>query len=130
MSKRRLTAAEIVVLVLLLALLSLFIWSQSSVYAARDRDLDRKVAINAIASSLEKIYYPAHHYYPSSISATTLPGLNPKYLKDPEGNAISHINSDFRYDPMDCNNDQCTGYSLRAHLEQETDFIKTSGQVN
>lgn len=114
-------------MIIVAIIIGLFIWSQAAVFMARDRDNTRKKDINAIYYTLQTMYYPAHHSYPLSLSATSLPGLDPAYLKDPHGYILGDPASDLRYEPTGCNESStCSGYTLRAALELEADFVKTN----
>ena len=124
---KRPTLIELVVGIVLLAATVAFAWSQTQVFAARDRDIKRKTDINSIDGYLVSVYFPKHRYYPIQLVADQLPGLNPKYLVGPKGAAINTPSSLLHYDPLDCTNGQCAGYTLRTNLEQEADYIVTRG---
>lgn len=94
---------------------------------AQNRDAARKTAVNAIYYNLEDIYYPAHKYYPAALSAGDLTGLDPASLKDPAGKPVGDKASTLRYEPIGCDGaGKCSGYTLRAILEKEAAFVKSS----
>ncbi len=116
----------IVALTVLLAAGFLFLVQKSDIQA-QNRDAQRKTAVNAIYYNLEGIYYPAHQYYPASLGASELTGLDPAMLKDPAGKAVGDKNSTLRYEPQGCDGaGKCRGYTLRAILEKEAIFTKNS----
>lgn len=121
------TLIEILVVIGILAFAGILFFSQKSHVAAAARDESRKTAINTIYHTLESVYHKEHSSYPRTISEKTLPSLNPDLLKDPNGILIGEGESNYRYEPIGCSDDTtCTGYSLRAILEKEDDFIKKS----
>lgn len=124
---RGFTVIEIIIVVAILSFASILFFSQKSHVAAAARDESRKTAINTMYHTLESVYYKEHSSYPRVISEKTLPSLNPDLLKDPSGISIGEGESNYRYEPTGCSNDTtCTGYTLRAILEKEDDFIKKS----
>lgn len=90
------------------------------------RDESRKTSINAIYYSLEEVYFKSNQSYPRTITAENLPSVDPSLLKDPNGIKIGESNSDFRYEPVNCTDDACKGYTLRTSLQNEDDFVKTN----
>ncbi len=126
MKQRGFTVIELMsVLVLLLAIGTVFLVQNKNLQVAA-RDSERKTAINSIYYTLEKVYYPTKKSYPKSITETILPSVEPKLLKDPNGELIGAASSDYRYEPTGCKGDLCTGYILRAQLENEADYVKKS----
>ncbi len=124
---RGFTVIEILIVVTILALASILFFTQKSTVAAIGRDDARKTAINSMYHTLESVYYKDTSAYPRVLSAETLPTLQPDLLKDPQGVRIGEGESDYRYEPTGCTeNNQCTGYTLRAILEEEDDFVKKS----
>lgn len=120
------TLIELVVLLAIVGLVGVFVMNEKSSIDAAHRDSDRKKSINAIYYSLEEVYKPANSSYPLSIKDNTLVGLAPETTKDPSGNKIGESDSTLRYEPFNCNGNACQGYTLRADLENEADFIKTN----
>lgn len=115
----------IIVIVFLLAVGTIFFVQRRDIEVGQ-RDSTRKTAINAIYYNLEEVFYPANKAYPEALTADQLKGLDPSLLKDPEDVMIGEENSDYRYEPKDCQNGKCKSYELRADLEAEADFVKTS----
>ena len=126
MKQKGFTVIELLVAVVVLGLAGTVFLIQKNDLKTSARDNDRKVAINAIYYNLEKVYYPANKSYPRVINDKTVTAIDPALLKDPRGQAIGENGSDYRYEPSGCDGDACKGYSLRANLEREDDFVKTS----
>lgn len=126
-NSRGFTAVELIAaIVVLLAAVGLALWQRNDINAA-NRDSQRKTSINAIHYSLEELYYPANNStYPERLSAETLKGLDPALLSDPSGKKIGESGSTLRYEPRNCASGTCKGYTLRADLEKEADFVKDS----
>lgn len=101
-----------------------FLYKNQVEVAARDEA--RKTSINAIYYSLEEVYFKSNQSYPRTITAENLPSVDPSLLKDPNGIKIGESNSDFRYEPVNCTDDACKGYTLRTSLQNEDDFVKTN----
>ena len=119
------TVIEILIVVGLLAFASILFFTQKNHVAEAARDETRKTTINTIHHTLESVYHPEHKSYPREITKDTLPTVNPDILKDPDGVLIGEGDSQYRYEPTGCSVDNaCTGYSLRAILEREDDFVK------
>ena len=125
------TVIEILIVVAILAFASILFFTQKSNVSASARDEARKTSVNSIYHTLESVYYPQHHSYPRTISEKTLPTINPDLLKDPDGTLIGDGKSQFRYEPFNCTDDTtCEGYTLRAILEKEGDFVKKNKKTN
>lgn len=120
------TIIELMLVIVLLGATGTIFYLQKEQLNMSTRDTARKTAINAIHFNLEELYFPAAKGYPEHITTDRLKGLDPKLLKDQNGVAIGQQPSEYRYEPRDCANGLCRGYTLRANLEQEADFIKTS----
>jgi hypothetical protein len=76
--------------------------------------------------NLEEVFYPAHNYYPATISDENLKAMDPQLFTDSFGFNIGDGLSSYRYEPTNCVDDKCQSYTLRANLEKEDDFIKNS----
>jgi hypothetical protein len=88
-------------------------------------DQARKTAINAIHYNLEEVVRPELGGYPRVLKASQLKAMDSNLLKDPHGTMIGETDSDYRYEPTGCNGgDLCTGYTLRADLDREADFVR------
>lgn len=125
-SQRGFTVLELIIVVVFLAAAGTIFFVQKRDLEVGQRDSQRKTAINAIYYNLEDVYYAANHAYPEKLTADQLKGLDPSLLKDPEGVAVGDQKSDYSYEPKDCSDSKCKSYSLRANLEHEADYVKTS----
>ena len=124
MKERGFTVIELLVAIVLLAIIGTVLFIQKSQYESMDRNEERRTAINAMYYNLEDVFYLKNQYYPKSIDNKNLTAMDSALLKDPNGVQVGTTGSDYRYDPVDCENDKCKGYTLRATLENEEDFIK------
>lgn len=125
----------LVVVVLFLSMCGLFLYQKNNIESA-GRDDRRKADINTLYHNLEKVYYAENKSYPDTLSVKTLPAVQPDTFKDPAGVAINELHVDdtlglstrstYTYEPTNCKNNQCTGYTLRADLEKEADYVRTS----
>lgn len=118
------TVVELIIAILVLAATGTLFFVQKQNVEAINRDTQRKTAINAMFYNLKEVYYPAHHSYPSKIGSDNLKAMDPALFKDPYGNAVGQQISNYRYLPTGCNGDSCTGFTLRADLERESDYVK------
>lgn len=125
-SSRGFTVIELLIVVAFFAAASILFFVQKNHVELAARDDARKTAINAMYYSLEEVYYKQHGSYPRTINADTLPSVDPDLFKDPNGVKIGESDSDYRYEGLDCNGDSCKSYTLRADLETEADFVKSS----
>lgn len=120
------TVIELLFVTLLVGVASILFFTQKNSLEVVAHDETRKTAINAMYYSLEEVFYPAHKYYPQSISSDNLKSVDPALFTDPNGATINTAGSSYTYSPTNCTNNQCKGYTLQATLENESDFIKTS----
>lgn len=127
-SSRGFTVIEIIIVAALFLTASAVFFIQKNNVEIAARDSFRKTAINAIYYSLEEVYFAENKSYPRSVNAEVLPSVDPDLFTDPNGVKIGESNSDFRYEPLNCTDSACKGYSLRASLEGEADFIKQNRQ--
>ena len=125
-SNRGFTVVELLIVVAVLAAASVIFFIQKSNIETAARDDARRTSINAIYYSLEEVYAKANKAYPRIVSSENLPSVDPSLFTDPNGVKIGEGESDFRYEPTNCNGDTCTNYTLRTSLEQEDDYIKTN----
>ena len=125
-SSRGFTVIELIVVVALFAVASVVFFVQKNHVETAARDEARKTSINAMYYSLEEVYFKAYSAYPRTLTAETLPSVDPEQFKDPQDVKIGESQSDFRYEGLNCNGDLCKGYTLRADLENEDDFVKTN----
>ena len=120
------TIIELIFVSALFAIASIFFFIQKDELRVSAIDDTKKIAINTIYFGLESVYYVANGYYPQTIDKTTLKTVDPLFFTDPAGNDINTSGSDYTYKPTDCTNGQCQGYTLRADLDNEDDFVKTN----
>jgi Tfp pilus assembly protein PilE len=120
------TVIEISVIIVIALAASIIFFMQKNSLQTASRDDKRKTAINAMYYALEKSYYPEHKSYPAVINAGNLTAVDPDLFNDPSGLTVGATDSDYRYEPTECNGDVCAKYTLRAILENEADYIKTS----
>ncbi len=120
------TAIELIVAVIVLVTAGVIFWMQKNDVAAEHRDIDRKIAINAIYYNLEEVVYPSLKGYPAKLDAKQLTAMDSELLKDSNGIAIGDTGSQYSYEPSSCSGDVCQHYVLRATLEKEAEFVKRS----
>ena len=125
-SSRGFTVIEIIIVVALFSVASIVFFVQKNHVEVSRRDEIRKTSINAIYYALEEVYFKEHGSYPRTLSSTNLPSIDQDLLKDTQGVKIGESDSEFRYEPLNCENDACKSYSLRTSLENEDDFVKES----
>lgn len=120
------TVIEIIVVIVLLGIATTFLFIQKNNLAAAHRDTERKTAINAMYYNLEEVFYEKNGFYPSKIDSKTLRAMDPALFTDPDGVKMNDADSEYRYESANCTNDKCKSYTLRADLEKEADYVKTS----
>lgn len=120
------TVIEIIVVILFLAAATTILLIQKGNLSAANRDSQRKVAINAMYYNLEEVYYEANNSYPAKIDSKTLRAMDPELFRDTNGVAVGEADSQYRYEGINCDNNKCKGYSLRASLEKEDDYVKNN----
>ncbi|HEU0266409.1 MAG TPA: prepilin-type N-terminal cleavage/methylation domain-containing protein [Candidatus Saccharimonadaceae bacterium] len=123
---RGFTVIELLVVIVVLAAATFLVFWQKNNLDITNRDNQRKTAINAMYYSLENAYYPLHGSYPNHINSGVLNTMDPSLFTDPNGIKLGDAGSNYSYTPTDCNGDACTGYTLRAQMEKEADYVKTS----
>jgi prepilin-type N-terminal cleavage/methylation domain-containing protein len=127
MKRRGFTVIELLVVIVLLAVGSWLFFSEKSRVDAVQRDAARKIAINAMYYNLEEVFFEKNGYYPSTIDSKTLRAMDPTLFNDPQGVKLGSGTSDYRYDGTECTTEgKCKGYTLRSHLERESDYVKTN----
>lgn len=126
MNQRGFTVIELLGLIVLLTIVGVVFWTQKTTLETSARDDARKTSINALYYGLEEVYYPAQKNYPKTLSASTLPSVDPALFKDPQGIELGESESDYRYEGKNCTGDTCKSYSLRTSLENEADYVKDS----
>lgn len=121
------TVIELMVVIVLLGIGGWLFFTEKGRVDSAQRDTDRKMAINAMYYNLEEVYYEKNQYYPTSIDSKTLRAMDPELFTDPDGFKLGQAGSSYHYDGKGCATDgKCTGYTLRADLEREDDYIKNN----
>lgn len=120
------TVIEILFVVVFVGIASIVFFMQRQNVEIAAQDNTRKTAINAMYYSLEEVFYAEHSYYPATLSAETLPSVDPALFTDPMGHAFTDSQSNYHYQATNCTNDKCKSYTLRASLVNEADYVKTS----
>ena len=104
----------------------LFSIQKQNIEAMR-RDDQRRTAINAIYYALEEGYYAQNNAYPENIeNADVIPWIDPNLFTDPYGVNLWDGGSNYSYETSGCNDGKCSSYTLRAELEKEDDYVKSS----
>ncbi|MDX2776557.1 type II secretion system protein [Streptomyces caniscabiei] len=122
------TVIELIIVIIFLSAATILLFIQRGNLEAADRDDKRKTAINAMYYNLEEVFYAKNGYYPATIDEKKLPAMDPALFTDPYGNKIGTSESEYRYEATGCTNDKCKGYTLRADLEKEDDFVKSNNK--
>lgn len=123
---RGFTIIELLVVIVVLAVAVFLVFWQKNNLDITARDNQRKEAVNAMYYSLENAYYPIHGSYPNHINSGVLKSMDPSLFTDPSGVKLGDAGSDYTYTPTNCNGDACKSYTLRAQMEREADYVKTS----
>jgi len=137
MKQRGFTVIELLIVIAFLIFAGALFFVQKNNLEISTRDDKRKTAINAMYYSLEESFYKQNGYYPMTIDEKNLTTLDKALFTDPSGIKLGQttqkvddeeesVQSDYRYEPTNCSDNQCKGYSLRADLEGEADYIKKS----
>lgn len=127
MTKKGFTAIEIIVVAIFLVVVGVFFVIQKGDLQDRFINENKKSAINAIHFNLQH-FYKQNGFYPREISDKNLTAIDPNLFTDPMGRKLGEAESDYRYEPTDCEGDKCKNYSLRTKILNENDFVKSSKQ--
>lgn len=126
-TKKAFTVLELILAIVFVGIFVVLFFLQKNSIEAMDRDDDRKTAINAMYYALEEGYYAEHKYYPEHIEGSdVLPWIDPNLFTDPYGLNVWDKGSNYSYEAADCTDGHCKSYTLRATMEKEGDYIKTS----
>lgn len=120
------TVIELLFVTFLVGVASVIFFVQKHNLEVVSRDNAKKTAINAMYFSLEEVFYAANKYYPQSISSDNLKSVDPNLFTDPNGSKINTTGSDYLYSPLNCVDNKCKSYELKATLENESDYVKNS----
>ena len=125
--KRAFTVLELLLCIAFVGVFVVLFFLQKVNIEAMGRDEDRKVAINAMYYALEEGYYAEHEGYPEEIkSSDVLRWIDPNLFTDPLGMNLWEEGGDYSYETADCQDGKCKEYTLRATMEKEADYVKTS----
>ncbi|MBP9738755.1 type II secretion system protein [Candidatus Saccharibacteria bacterium] len=130
MKKRSLTSGgftiiELMVCIVAISAITVLALTNIRGVRAEQRDTTRKSDVNAVYYQLEA-FHEKSGYYPQTIDAVILKGIDPESLKDSNGNAIGDTDSLYVYVPTGCAEAKCKSFSLSTELEKEAPFIKLS----
>lgn len=126
MRQKGFTVLELIIAIVFLLAAGTFFYIQKRDLEVANRDSQRKTAINAIYYNLEDVFLPTNKFYPETLTADLLKGLDPSLLTDPDGKKAGEEDGNYRYEPKDCVDGKCPSYTLTANLEHEADYVKTS----
>ena len=127
---------ELLVVFVVLTTAGLLFINQKNSLEATARDRERKEDVNTLYHNLTKIYYKKNQAYPDTLDSESLPAVPTEAFKDPRGIVVNkkaeislnltRRDSDYIYKPTGCDQEtnECQGFTLKATLENETDFIK------
>jgi type II secretory pathway pseudopilin PulG len=125
-TKRGFTVLELIIAIVFVGIFVVLFFLQKINIDAMERDQERKIAINAMFYSLEEGFYQQNSYYPEVIFEDNLTTMDPNLFTDPQGFNIGDANSSYRYEPINCKDGKCQQYILRAIMEKEDIYIKSS----
>ena len=121
------TVIELVIAIAVLTITGAIFYTQKSDLQASHRDSQRKTAINAIYYNLVEVVKPTLGGYPRILKGEVLKAMDMALLTDPDGKKFSASDSNYQYEPTECNGgDLCQSFTLRATLEREDRFVKRS----
>jgi len=120
------TIIELLFVIVLVGAASVLFFVQKNNLEVAGRDEVRKTSINAMYYSIEEVYFKTNGFYPRTIDSAVLTSVDPALFSDPEGVKIGESNSEYRYEPYNCDGDKCKSYTLRSTLENEDDYVKTN----
>lgn len=120
------TVLELIAVIVFVGIFLVLFFLQKVNVDAMGRDEQRKIAINAMFYSLEEGFYKQNNYYPEAIFEDNLTTMDPNLFTDPFGINIGDEASSYRYEPANCVDGKCQQYTLRAIMEKEDIYIKSS----
>ncbi len=120
------TVIELIGAIIVLFAAGMIFWYQKEDLSAQHRDIERKTAINSIYYNLEEIVHPSLQGYPAKLDAEQLKAMGGELLKDTNGVMIGEATSEYKYEPSSCQGDVCGHYVLRASLQKENEYVKSS----
>jgi type II secretory pathway pseudopilin PulG len=120
------TVIELIFVIALFGFASILFFVQKNNLNIVNQDNEKKIAINAMYYSLEEVFYVSNGYYPQTINSSNLKSVDPSLFTDSSGIKINTDGSAYTYTPLNCNDNKCKSYKLKATLAKESDYIKTS----
>jgi len=120
------TVIEIIFVAVIASVVSVLFFMQKNNLEIVASDNTKKTAINAMYYSLEEVFYPKNGYYPQTISSNNINTIDPALFTDTSGVKINTEGSSYTYTPTNCIDNKCKSYTLKATLDNEDDFVKTS----
>lgn len=120
------TVIELIFVIVVFGLASILFFIQKQNIETVASDNTKKTAINSMYYGLEEVFYPANNYYPQTISSDNLKSVDPNLFTDPNGIELEKSGSAYTYTPTNCTDNKCQGYTLKATLSNEDDYIKTN----
>jgi Tfp pilus assembly protein PilE len=120
------TVIEMVFIIAVISFASCLFFIQKHNLEVVSNNETKKISINAMYYGLEEVFYPTNGYYPQSIDSNVLKSVDPALFTDPNGIKTDTAGSAYIYSPTNCTDNKCKSYTLKATLENENDFIKTS----
>lgn len=119
------TIIELLVFIAILTGLAVLGISNIRTLRAENRDATAKSDINAVYYQLES-FHEKNGYYPETLSAESLKGIDPESLKDKNGVAVNEEGSLYTYRPISCSEAKCKRYDVTGQLEREAPYVKQS----
>lgn len=120
------TVIEIVFIVIIMSIASVVFFIQKNNIEIVQKDDKKKTAINAMYYSLEEVFYKENSFYPQELNSTALRSVDPQLFTDPDGININEPGCAYTYIPVNCSDNKCQKYTLKAELDNEGDYEKTS----
>lgn len=130
MNQRGFTVIELFFAIVVLSVIAVLFWNYKNDIESLSRDDTRRTAINAMYYNLEDVYFVKNGHYPQTINRTNLTAMDSVLFTDPDGVEIGKSDSDYRYEPIGCQEERCSGYTLRAIMEREADYVKKQRSAN
>lgn len=120
------TVIEILVVIALAIFATVLFFSQKNSIQQQMRDQERKASINSLYFQLKDVFYKQNNYYPETLTPELLTGIDPEVFTDPNGILLGEAKSNYSYKATNCENNHCQKFELKAKLEKEGDFIRSS----
>lgn len=120
------TVIELIFIIILIGASSIIFFIQKNSIEIVKNDDSKKTAINAMYYSLEEVFYKENKYYPQSINSDILKSVDPQLFTDPYGISINEPNCAYTYTPINCEDNKCKKYILKAELNNENDYKRES----